>query len=313
MPAGAATRNGDCCVLRPPIALRAAACALAVLLAGAADAGAAPLLSRARGVAALQQVETPGIARAQALRLDTAALAALRTRQHATVDAFPLGRDRSVTLELARFDPFGAHARVEVMEAGGAHEMPLPDIAYFRGTVQGERASRVLLLAAADEVHGFVSSGGDVFPFGRRSGGMHVSYALQNADAAFFPPPGDFCSNDLHPEQVTAPTPRRTAALPPPVAGLPLKVAEIAVETDQELRAKFGSDQATLDYLASLLAAITTIYERDVSVKLTFSYIRLWNTTDPWTATGTSGALSELLSYWNANMTGQARDVTPGG
>jgi hypothetical protein len=262
-----------------------------VLLAATADAGATPLLTRARGAAALGRVETPGIARPQALRLDAGALATLRTREHAIVDGFPLGRDRTVTLALTRFSPFAPNARAEIVENGVARALPLPDLAYFRGTVQGEPDSRVVLLAAADEVHGFVVTRGDV-------------------DPAFFPPPGDFCSNDLHPEQVNTPVTGRLAALAsPPVASLPLKVADVAIETDQELRAKFASDQEALDYLADLLAATTAIYERDVSVRLTFSYIRLWNSTDPWTASDTSGALDEFLSYWNAHMAAQPRDV----
>ena len=102
---------------------------------------------------------------------------------------------------------------------------------------------------------------------------------------------------------------RLGALASPPVASLPLKVADVAIETDQELRAKFASDQEALDYLADLLAATTAIYERDVSVRLTFSYIRLWNSTDPWTASDTSGALDEFLTYWNAHMAAQPRDV----
>src|SRR5262249_42986084 len=65
-------------------------------------------------------------------------------------------------------------------------------------------------------------------------------------------------------------------------------------------RSKFGSRNAALSYLASLLAAANSIYENDVSVRLTFSYVRLWSTTDPWTATDTAAALDELQSYWLA-------------
>ena len=146
-----------------------------MLLAATADAGATPLLTRARGAAALGRVETPGIARPQALRLDAGALAALRTRERAIVAGFPLGRDRTVTLALTRFSPFAPNARAEIVENGVARALALPDLAYFRGTVQGEPDSRVVLLAAADEVHGFVVTRGDVFPFGRRAGGVHVS------------------------------------------------------------------------------------------------------------------------------------------
>src|SRR5206468_17191 len=79
------------------------------------------------------------------------------------------------------------------------------------------------------------------------------------------------------------------------------KQADVAIDTDQELRAKFASDAAALEYLASLAAAATSIYERDVAVRLRFSYIRLWGaaSADPWTATDPSGALGELRTYWN--------------
>ena len=40
--------------------------------------------------------------------------------------------------------------------------------------------------------------------------------------------------------------------------------AQMAVETDRELRLKFPSDQAALAYLGGLLAAVSAIYERDL-------------------------------------------------
>ena len=73
---------------------------------------------------------------------------------------------------------------------------------------------------------------------------------------------------------------------------------QAAIDTDLVLRQKFASASATLDYLTALLAAANVIYERDVKVRLTFSYVRLWSTTDPWTATDTLDTLNEVQSYW---------------
>src|SRR5262249_41031715 len=101
----------------------------------------------------------------------------------------------------------------------------------------------------------------------------------------------------------------RLAETAPPVAALStLKQANLAIETDSELRDKFTSDADTLSYIASLAAAATAIYERDVSVRLNVSYVRLWGDSPPdpcpppgpLTATDTSGALTELRDYWNA-------------
>ena len=241
-----------------------------------------------------------GVGNVQRLVLDREVLADLRARDHAVIQAFPLGDARDADLVVDRFEPFAPGARVDVMGADGRQEIALPDQVYFNGTVAGEDDSRVLLIARRDRVHGFVVSRGDVYPFGPAPEGGHRSYGLRNADPTIHRPPGDFCSNDLHPEVVNE---SPVVAAPEVTANAPgtLKLADVAIETDQELRAKFSNDQAALAYLASLAAAATTIYERDTAVRLRFSYVRLWGagTVDPWTATDTSTALTELRSYWN--------------
>src|SRR6058998_1817091 len=276
-----------------------AAMALAVPLAAAARSAHTRLLSPARG----QQTSLEGVAGVQKLVLDRATLAALRARDSAVVRDFPLGRARVADLVLARFEPFAPGARAEIMEPGGARALTLPDQVYFRGTVTGEDDSHVLLIAARARVHGFVVSRGEVFPFGPDGQGGHRSYALRDADPTRYPPPGDFCANDLAPEAVRIPPAVRALAATPPVASTAgtLKQADVAIDTDQELRAKFASDSAALDYLASLAAAATSIYERDVAVRLRFSYIRLWGAAppDPWSATDPGGALGEVRTYWN--------------
>src|SRR5690242_21074585 len=98
-----------------------------------------------------------GVARGRTLALGRSALADLRSRTTVVLGGFPLGRDATVELTLHRFQPFTPNARVEVMEDAGPREIPLPDHAYFAGTVTGDPRSRVLLVASRDAVHGFVS------------------------------------------------------------------------------------------------------------------------------------------------------------
>jgi cysteine-rich repeat protein len=271
------------------------AVALAMALVAPVASHAEALLSRAEGgVAAL-----PGVRGGARFALGRGALAALRAaRGTARLDAFPLGGARTVSLELRRFAPVGPHTRVEVVDAGGPRAVAMPDAAYFTGRVAGEPESRALVVAAPDAVHGFVASGGDVFRFGPGADGVHRGYALGEVDAGAYPPPPAFCVNDAHPElTVASPAPARLA---PPVAAAGLRVAQVAVETDGELRQKFGSEQAALAYLGELLAAASAIYERDVAVRLTFSYIRLWGSAaaDPWGAADPGAALQEVRTHW---------------
>jgi hypothetical protein len=135
--------------------------------------------------------------------------------------------------------------------------LSLPDRAYFTGTVAGESDSLVFLAAGRDRVHGFVASGGDVHPFGPDGHGGHRIYSVRDVDPTVYPPPGDFCANDLYPEQVALPAAVAALAEPaPPIAATTtLKQADVAIETDYELRAKFATDTDALNYLSSLAAA----------------------------------------------------------
>ena len=246
----------------------------AVLLVAWAGLADAELLSRAGDTTA-----DTGVSSVQRLALDRAALGELRSQGRAILHDFPIGHGRTGNLELDRFEPFAPGARAEIMEPGGPRTLALPDDVYFRGRVAGDPTSLALVIAGRRRVHGFVVAGGQVYPFGPDAHGTHRTYALADADAQVYPPPGDFCANDLHPEAVAIPDAElaRIAALPETAAASgTIKQADVAIETDRELRTKFTSDAAALQYLASLAAAATAIYERDVAVRLRFSYIRLW-------------------------------------
>jgi cysteine-rich repeat protein len=277
--------------------------AFAVALAAASRADAERLLVPVAGAHALPA----GVARGRALALGRSALADLHGRPRAVVSEFPIGVDGSVELHLTRFDPFLPGARIEVVDGGGVRAVPLPDETYFVGTVGTDTTSRALVIAGRDHVRGFVATAGTLYAFGPDGRGHHRTYALRDADPSRWPPPGDFCADDLVPARVGSPlvdVAARVAAglVPPPVAlaaDTVLREADVAIETDHELWTRLGSDQATLAYLASLAAADSGIYERDLGVRLRFSYVRLWaSAADPWSATTTSDQLDEVQAYW---------------
>jgi cysteine-rich repeat protein len=254
------------------------------------------------------------IAEVQALALDAAGLAGLRSRAEATLTDFPLGKDATATLAVTRFEPFAAGARAEVVEAGGVRRLSLPDQLYYRGAVVGEPGSKALVIAGRNTVHGFVASGGTVYRFGADRGGVYRSWALRDADPAAFPAPPVLCGNDAHPDLVNLHPGRSastgtTSATPPTAAFSPTLLIEVAVDTDQELLGIFGGSNDALAYLADLAAAASAIYDADTDVRVVFRYIRLWATTDPWAATTTFGMLTEVKDYWNLNEGAVARDV----
>jgi cysteine-rich repeat protein len=257
-----------------------------------------------------------GIARVQSLALDTGALTALRASSSATLTEFPLGADGDATLTVERFEPFTAGARAVVMEAGGPRTLSLPDQQYYRGRVAGDDGSLVVLVAAADTARGFVSTGGTIYRFGRDETGVHRSWALRDADPSVFPGPGTYCAYGAYDDLLAGHggrtgTTAGVASSPPPILGYsPTLLAQIAIETDEELLALFGSTDDTLLYLADLAAAVSAIYDADTDVRIKFTFIRLWSTLDPWTATTTLDMLLEVQDYWQTNEGATPRDVT---
>ena len=56
----------------------------------------------------------------------------------------------------------------------------------------------------------------------------------------------------------------------------------LAIETDQELRGLFGgTDAGAIGYVATMVAAASHVYTRDVNTRLVVGYLRLWATEDP--------------------------------
>jgi len=257
-----------------------------------------------------------GVTRSQALDIDPKALAAIRATSDAALTEFPLGADGVASLTLERFDPFTAAATAVVMEASGARGIALPDQRYFRGRVDGDPNSLVVLVAGADTARGFVATGNTVYRFGRARDGVHRSWALRDADAAQFPGPSSICANDAYRDALSQHGGRTgvapgTSALPPPTGGFsPTLLAEVAIDTDTEFLAKFATTDDAVEYLADLAAAVSAIYDTDTNVRVKFSYIRLWLGFDPWTATSTSNMLGQLKSWWQSNEIGTPRDVT---
>ncbi len=82
--------------------------------------------------------------------------------------------------------------------------------------------------------------------------------------------------------------------------------AILAIDTDKEYLAAFSNNTASAtSYIATLVASINVMYERDLHLRLLVGTTILRTGSDPWTVTGStaSGAqLSEFAGYWNTNF-----------
>src|SRR5207302_8185681 len=91
----------------------------------------------------------------------------------------------------------------------------------------------------------------------------------------------------------------------------PMKVVELATESDYEYTSALGSAIAANNDILSIMNNVQAIYQRDIGMTFTSVFQNAWDTpSDPYTASGNAGAvLQEFTNYWNANFASRPRDV----
>src|SRR5262245_8354605 len=80
-------------------------------------------------------------------------------REQITIESVPLG-DRTVRVELQRFEPFTRDARLVVVGSDGQREMPRPEVAVFSGKVTGDDTSSAFISLSPFGAYGFIVASG---------------------------------------------------------------------------------------------------------------------------------------------------------
>lgn len=254
----------------------------------------------------------------------------LRAAQNATVRVadWPVGPAERAEVFLTRFDVYSPDAKILVAEANGLREVPRSRFAFFSGTAVDDPG--VTVFAAVDpdtgHVNGFTQTRDtfhEIHPLSHvpslgvdktskrhliapaevflKERGEQSSWACGQSGA-----PLDFMqemqemSDRL--SQETAPIGSVTAE-----AITTLHTATIAVDTDNELLSiKFANNTTTAtNYIASLIASMTVIYERDALIRLLQgqTVLRPSTTADPYnqatSGNASSAKLQEFSNVWN--------------
>ncbi len=219
-----------------------------------------------------------------------------------------------VTLEVTPFQPFAPGARVVIHGKLGDFLAPLPSDRWFTGHVAGDPES-VVVLARGRGIRGLVMSDGRVstlaperHPYGDGPPGRTLVRTLDPETDVPDAIRNFTCGTDSLP---VPPETRPAAAAGRRALSSVMYSAGIAVETDYELYTKFNSTSNLTTYVGDLFAYVSAVYQRDVLVTLQVNYLSIWTTAaDPWNATSdTNAALSEFVTYWNANRSGVPRST----
>jgi uncharacterized repeat protein (TIGR01451 family) len=253
-----------------------------------------------------------------------AALRETELEQTVRVADWPVAPGDRRTVELTRHDVYAPDARIVAVGAGGETEVPRSRLVFFWGAAAGDPSRRVLL--SLDPETGTLGGLGVTSEgvYEVRASGRPGEYRIASSSETQLAAAGKDAATDgftcggspTHPDDVAPSADVPAGAATSTLSSL--HTATIAVDTDNELLSlKFAdSTAAATSYLASLVAGMNVIYERDLFVRLLQGHtiLRLSSAADPWTQPGCpawpancqSGAasfaqLTELSDYWAAN------------
>ncbi|HEX6861182.1 MAG TPA: M12 family metallo-peptidase, partial [Thermoanaerobaculia bacterium] len=262
----------------------------------------------------------------------------LKVAQNTTVKVadWPVGPDARADVLLTRFDVYAPDAKVLVAEGSGHREIPRSRLAFFSGTAADDPGTTVFAAVDPDtgHVNGFTQTRDafhEIHPL------SHVpSLAVEQGTRSHLVAPAEVflkergeqaswaCGQNGAPldfMQEMQEMSERMAEEAAPFGSVnaeaitTLHTATIAVDTDNELLSiKFGNNTTTAtNYIASLIASMTVIYERDALVRLLQgqTYLRPSTTPDPYTqataGNASSAKLNEFSNIWNTTYSGVTR------
>ncbi|MCC7290972.1 MAG: hypothetical protein IT449_02800 [Phycisphaerales bacterium] len=251
------------------------------------------------------------------VRLDVAPTAydALHGESAVVLTGFPISETDRVDLELEQFHATMPDTQFMIGTDQGDVAVEHPKTTLFRGSVAGFEGSWVFLGVTPDFINGVIHLG------------ANEEYILSPISLKGVVPgdPNHGIYNRFAPEAVFAPIefgcdpeilPGTELYLDgsgdddESIAGFSWRVARVATDADFEFRNRFSTAEQAMEYCVVLLASISTIYERDMNLKLSAVFVRVWDTSnDPYTAGNTADALDEMRNFWNNNMGSVSRSI----
>lgn len=269
-------------------------------------------------------------------KIESGALAPLdgpvRVGAKLKVEQIPLVDGEPATLEVERFEVWADHADIKVFGPNQevVERLPRPKTRYYRGRVAGEPGSIVFLAVDGRKVDGLIYVGDLKFAIGsqRRSrGSASIDVVIQESSVLDDIPEdgkGFVCGvegaslrrPDTRPYAVSNIEGEPVSNVAP--TGTQRSVINLAVDTDYELFDKAGDSAANVTtYIGNLMAAASTIYERDLKTEIRLAYLGIQNSaSDPFTvvpgATGTwDGATVTYTSFHALLELGDRWHLTP--
>lgn len=310
-----------------PVLLLPWALALALLtpIGASAQFGDLPLLPLLAAPQAGERIESPSGAAAEIFSFDdrlASSLIATPVERDLVLEALPVAPGIRADVIVARHEIYAVDAKIYAVEEGGTSEVPRSRWIFFWGSSAEDPATRVMLSVDPDEgeIRGFATGPKGTWDF--------QPYAEAGKGRSLIAPPEFFqmgpapsepnwaCGEEEGPGFLKVP-PAVPAGDGGPNAITTLHSLTIAVDTDNEFMLNKAGNNATTanNYLASLIASMSAIYERDLLVRLLQgnTTLRFSTTADPYVQNSGGNAafaeLQEFSNFWSANFSGVTRGL----
>jgi Metallo-peptidase family M12/Reprolysin family propeptide/Domain of unknown function (DUF4214) len=224
---------------------------------------------------------------------------------------------RTFRMQLRPNDLRAPGYRAEETGAGGiTRDVSMPVVSTYKGNVIDVWGSDVRLTITDDVVEGMIVTPNGTYYV---EPAQKFSSVAQTHDYVFYqasdvrPDITRTCGETLE-TAVTLGAKQMMAAANTGVAPAvfsPLKIVEIATDSDLEYTNALGGSAAANSDILSILNQIDAIYKRDIGLTFNVTFQHTWSTADPFGAGGTGAAqvLNAFTNYWNANFSTTPRDV----
>ncbi len=300
-----------------------------IAAAGSAARAAVPFATRlptprleARAAGPGEAIVAPDGSAAERLTLESGlapSLLRLGPEETARVADWPVAPGRRETVVLSRHEVYSPDARIVAVDGRRERELPRSRMAFYWGAGEDDADLRVFasIDPASGRLEGFASTREGVHELTAVAGGRH-RLAKPDAFLPAGPAPRWSCGEESLPRSLALPfvaaepdatTSARALTAIAAATSTGLSTATVAFDTDNELMlSKFANDTtAATNYLASLVAAIDVMYERDLAIRLVqgTTFLRVSTTADPYVQVDANAAdgneLDEFSTYWANN------------
>ena len=258
----------------------------------------------------------------------------LGVHSHVAITDFPITTTEAITLDLKPGrSPIDARTECWISSDTGDVKIATPTFFSYRGKVLGEPDSRVALVATGQSVFlSVVRESGIAYALApaknQPNPQIHLLVAENDllASGPFYPmnciaddieqpvqlQPVDEVLEEFHQAHEKAEYGKAFGQGASRIlATSTLLQPDIAVEADNVFfKAAGGNVPTVLAYIGSLFAMSSSIYEDEANITWHLSWVKIWDTPDPYNVAGNAYALEDTVpKYWKSHYQTVQRDV----